>query len=104
MSPNGLTMRPGLVGGHMALGVTLFFQGKQAALRTFGGGFELFDPNMQFPNWPGFRPGVQCQFWPMLISWMLGYPDRSLDELRAAIRSAETLGHPSMRWERRRPP
>jgi len=30
----------------------------------------------------------------MLISWMLGYPDRSLDELRAAVRSAETLGHP----------
>jgi tetratricopeptide (TPR) repeat protein len=25
---------------------------------------------------------------------MLGYPDRSLDELRAAVRSAETLGHP----------
>ena len=30
----------------------------------------------------------------MLISWMLGYPDRSLEELRAAVRSAETLGHP----------
>jgi ATP/maltotriose-dependent transcriptional regulator MalT len=25
---------------------------------------------------------------------MLGYPDRSLDELRTAVRSAETLGHP----------
>jgi hypothetical protein len=23
-----------------------------------------------------------------------GYPDRSLDELRAAVKSAETLGHP----------
>ena len=30
----------------------------------------------------------------MLIFWMLGYPDRSLDELRAAVKSAETLGHP----------
>jgi hypothetical protein len=30
----------------------------------------------------------------MLISWMLGYPDRSLDELRAAVGGAETLGHP----------
>ena len=30
----------------------------------------------------------------MLISWMLGYQDRSLDELRTAARSAETLGHP----------
>ena len=25
---------------------------------------------------------------------MLGYPDRSLEELRAAVRSAEMLGHP----------
>jgi hypothetical protein len=25
---------------------------------------------------------------------MLSYPDRSLTELRAAVRSAETLGHP----------
>jgi tetratricopeptide (TPR) repeat protein len=49
---------------------------------------------MQFPDWPGSHPGVACQFWPALISWMLGYPDRSLEELRAAVRSAETLGHP----------
>jgi predicted ATPase len=84
-----------LVGAHMALGVTLFFQGElEPALAQFRRGFELFDPNMQFPDWPGSHPGVQCQFWPMLISWMLGYPDRSLEELRAAVRSAETLGHP----------
>jgi predicted ATPase len=30
----------------------------------------------------------------MLISWLLGYPDRSLEELGAAVRTAETLGHP----------
>ena len=29
-----------------------------------------------------------------LISWMLGYPDRSLNELKAAVGSARTLGHP----------
>ena len=84
-----------LVGAHMALGVTLFCQGKlEPALAHFRRGFEMFDPNMQFPDWPGSHPGVQCQFCPVLISWMLGYPDRSLDELRAAVRSAETLGHP----------
>jgi hypothetical protein len=84
-----------LVGGHIALGVTLFFQGKlEPALAQFRRGFELFDPNMQFPDWPGAHPGVQCQFWPMLISWMLGYPDRSLEELRAAVRGAERRGHP----------
>ena len=54
----------------------------------------MFDPNMQFPDWPGSHPAVQCQFSLAVISWMLGYPDRSLDELRAAVRSAETLGHP----------
>src|ERR1700758_459787 len=79
----------------MALGATLAAQGKlEPALAQFRRGFEMFDPNMQFPDWPGSHPGGQCQFFPMLISWMLGYPDRSLDELRAAVRNAETLGHP----------
>ncbi len=74
-----------LVGAHMALGAALFFQGKlEPALAHFRRGFELFDPNMQFPDWPGSHPGVQCQFWPALISWMLGYPDRSLDELQGS--------------------
>ena len=84
-----------LVGAHMALGVMLYYQGKlEPALVQFRRGLELFDPSMQFPNWPGSHPAVQCRFFPMLISWMLGYPDRSLDELKAAVRSAETLGHP----------
>src|SRR5260370_11816132 len=54
----------------------------------------MFDAKMRFPDWPGAHPGVQCHVYPMLISWMLGYPDRSLHELRAAVGSAETLGHP----------
>ena len=84
-----------LVGAHMALGVTLYCQGKlELALAHFRSGFEMFDPNMLFPDWPGPHPGVQCQFYLALISWMLGYPDRSLEELRAAVRSAETLRHP----------
>jgi len=83
------------VGAHVALGAVLFYQGKpEPALVYFRRGLEMFDPNMQFPDWPGSHPGVQCQFWPMLISWMLGYPDRSLQELIAAVESAETLGHP----------
>jgi hypothetical protein len=84
-----------LVGAYTTLGVVLFWQAKlEPALAHFRRGFEMFVPDMQFPDWPGSHPGVQCQFWPMLISWMLGYPDRSLEELRAAVKSAETLGHP----------
>ena len=84
-----------LVGAHITLGAVLFYQGKlEPALAQFRRGFELFDPNMQFPDWPGSHPGVQCQFYPARISWMLGYPDRSLDEMRAAVGSAETLAHP----------
>jgi predicted ATPase len=88
-----------LVGAHGALGAALFFQGKlEPALAHLRRGFAMFDPNMQFRDWPGAHPAVQCQFWPALISWMLGYPDRSLDELRAAVRGAETLGHPYTLW------
>jgi tetratricopeptide (TPR) repeat protein len=84
-----------LVGGHVVVGLVLYWQGKlEPALAQFRRGLEMFDPSMQFPDWPGSHPGVQCQYWLALISWMLGYPDRSLDELRAALGSAETLGHP----------
>jgi tetratricopeptide (TPR) repeat protein len=84
-----------LVGAHTTLGHTLYFQGKlEPALAHFRRGFELFDPTMQFPDWPGTRPSAACQSFATQISWMLGYPDRSLDEQRAAVRSAETLGHP----------
>jgi hypothetical protein len=79
----------------VTVGGTLFWQGKiDPALPHFRRGLEMFDPNMRFPDWPGSHPGVQCHFFPMMISWMLGYPDRSLEELTAAVRSAETLGHP----------
>jgi hypothetical protein len=84
-----------LVGAHQALGTGLFFQGKlEPALAHFRRGFEMFDPNMQLRDWPGAHPGVLCQVFSALISWMLGCPDRSLEELTAAVRSAETLGHP----------
>jgi tetratricopeptide (TPR) repeat protein len=84
-----------LVGGHMSLGAVLYHQGKlEPALAHFRRGFEMFAPNMQFPDWPGSHPGVVCQIYPMRISWMLGYPDWSLDQVRAAVGSAEALGRP----------
>ena len=85
-----------LVGGYVTVGLSLFFQGKlEPALAQFRQGFKMFDPEQpQLRDWPGVHPGLQCQFFPMLISWMLGYPDQSLEELKAAVRSAETIGHP----------
>jgi tetratricopeptide (TPR) repeat protein len=76
------------------VGGTLYWQGKlEPALAHFRRGFELFDPDTQLPDWPGSHPGLQCQLFPMLISWMLGYPERSLDELLVGVESAETIGH-----------
>jgi tetratricopeptide (TPR) repeat protein len=84
-----------LVGAHVVVGVALYQRGKlEPALSHFRRGLEMFDPDMQFPDLPGTHPSVQCHGFPMLISWMLGHPDRSLDELGAAVRDAETLGHP----------
>jgi class 3 adenylate cyclase/tetratricopeptide (TPR) repeat protein len=84
-----------LVGAHVAVGNALFLGGKlEPALAHCRRGFEMFDPDMQFPGWPGAHPSVQIHLNPMLIFWMLGYPDQSLEELRAAVKSAETLGHP----------
>jgi tetratricopeptide (TPR) repeat protein len=84
-----------LVGAYASLGGVLYWRGKlEPALSHYQRGFELFDPTMQFPDFPGPHPGVQCQYLLPFISWMLGYPHRSLDELRAAVGSAETLGHP----------
>jgi len=89
-----------LVGAHVVVGLTLYQQGKlEPALAHYRRGLEIFDPDMQFPDWPGTHPGVQCHGFPMLISWMLGHPNRSLEELRAAVRSAERLGHPlTLAW------
>jgi hypothetical protein len=54
-----------MITAHVALGAVLFYQGKpEPALVYFRRGLEMFDPNMQFPDWPGSHPGVQCQFWP----------------------------------------
>ena len=46
-----------LVGAHIALGTVLFNQGKlEPALAHYRRAFELFDPNMQFPDSAGFPP------------------------------------------------
>ena len=85
-----------LVGGHMALGSVLYSQGKleQAPLH-FQLALEKFDPReFNLPDWSGSHPAIQCQSYLATISWMLGYPGRSLEEAAAAVKSADALGHP----------
>jgi predicted ATPase len=78
----------------IALASTLYWQGKlEPAFAQYQRASELFDPNIQFPDYPGAHPRVQYRYLLPLISWMLGYPDRSLKELTAAVGSAEMLGH-----------
>ena len=49
--------------------MVLCFQGKlEPALAHFRQGFDLFNPKMQFPDWPGSHPGVQCRCSPRSVS------------------------------------
>ncbi len=69
------------VGGHMALGASLFHQGKiEPALAHYRQGFELFDPNMQ----PG-RPQEAAA----LLAPILGWFTEGLDT--ADLQAAKTL-------------
>jgi class 3 adenylate cyclase/tetratricopeptide (TPR) repeat protein len=85
-----------LGGAHMALGLVLYFLGELVlagpGLRL---GLEIISSNShQFQNWPGAHPAITSETFLALISWMLGYPDRALEEAAAAVKSAEALGHP----------
>jgi hypothetical protein len=85
-----------LVAAHQALGAVLYFRGKIVlADRHFRLSLAKFDSDShKFPDWPGSHPAIQCEFYLALISWILGYPDRALEEAHSAVKSAEALGHP----------
>jgi hypothetical protein len=90
--PNGSTMRPASSGRTSHSARRCSFRGNSSRrLRKFRRSFELFDPNMQFPDWLGAHPGVLCQFWLALTSWMLGHPDRSLVLYLAAFKETGTM-------------
>ena len=75
-----------LVGGYVTVGLSLLLPGKTRARHWRGipsSGFRDIRSAAVggFAIRPALHPGLQCQFFPMLISWMLGYPDQSLKEL-----------------------
>jgi class 3 adenylate cyclase/predicted ATPase len=85
-----------LVGAHTSLGATFFFQGKlEQARLQLGLSLEKFDSvSHVFPDWAGCHPAIQCASYLATISWILGYPDRAMEEAATAVKNAETLGHP----------
>jgi hypothetical protein len=83
-----------LVGGHQSLGGLRYWQGKRAGTRAASPGLRAVRSEHAVPGWPGSHPGVQSQFYVAVIYWMLGYPDRSLEEAGAARKSVEALDHP----------
>src|ERR1700739_3426145 len=87
-----------LVRAHMALGSSLFWQGKFVpALAHLRRGFEIFDPKMEFPDWPGSHPGVQCQFFPdadLLVARVPGSVPRRTGGSGKRCREARALVDP----------
>ncbi|MGE0821617.1 MAG: AAA family ATPase [Candidatus Binatia bacterium] len=85
-----------LVEAYFILGVTLLYSGElmdaQAALEY---GKALYDPRVHrsLTLVYGQDPGVGCRSYASLASWLLGYPDRALEESHDALSLARELAH-----------
>ena len=81
------------VEGHEMLACTLFHQGKFAsALSSATAGIEAFDPGAwgdPFAASLGMNASLTSHYWAGLALWCLGYPDRAMEPVRAALRLAE---------------
>jgi len=73
------------------LSCSLFHQGRfQEALRSARAALSVFEPDTgdPFAASLGMNAGVASHYWEGLALWCLGYPDRALGPLQAAIRVA----------------
>jgi adenylate cyclase len=73
------------------LSCSLFHQGRfQEALRSARAALSVFEPDTgdPFAASLGMNAGVASHYWEGLALWCLGYPDRALGPLEAAIRVA----------------
>ena len=86
-----------LLSAHQLIGTTLWFMGNFApAQEQFEQGISYYDPQQHrsYLRLTGEDQGVVCLSYMARTSWMLGYPDRSLDLSSKALTLARKLSHP----------
>jgi predicted ATPase len=87
-----------LLGAHQAVGITSFLRGEVVAARThLEQGLALYSPSQHrtYVSLYGEQdPGVSCRCFAAWARWVLGAADQALEQIHAAQRLAQELGHP----------
>jgi class 3 adenylate cyclase/predicted ATPase len=87
-----------LLEAHHALWATLFFGGELAAAQPhLAQGMRFYDPQRHRAHatlYSGHDPGVCCRMATAQSLWLLGYPDRAVTSIEAALVLAQQLAHP----------
>jgi TOMM system kinase/cyclase fusion protein len=86
-----------LLEAHWALTATLSWRGELAlALKHAEQGIALYEPQQHHSHafLYGLDPGVVCLSYAAYVRWFLGYPDRALERIHAALTLARELSHP----------
>jgi len=86
-----------LMQAHRAMGHTLLWRGEFApALVHFEQAIALYDPQQHrsLALSHGQEPGAQSRSFAAHVLWYLGYPDRALDTVGAALSQAREVAHP----------
>lgn len=86
-----------LIGTYILLGTISFWAGELTSGQAlFEKGLALYDPQQSahLSSRYGFDPATLFQRSLALIKWLLGYPERSLEHIRAGLNLAQELAHP----------
>jgi class 3 adenylate cyclase/predicted ATPase len=85
------------VGGHAALGMTLFMRGELAPSRAhLEQAIALYDPHQHrtLALHYSLDPKVGCLAFGAVALWMLGYPEQAVQRSQEAVTLAHELAHP----------
>jgi class 3 adenylate cyclase/tetratricopeptide (TPR) repeat protein len=87
-----------LVEAHHAMWNALVMTGRHLeALVHLDQGDALYDPRQHATlryQYGGHDPGACCLNWRAVTSWLLGFPDRALQEVNATLARVDELQHP----------
>jgi tetratricopeptide (TPR) repeat protein len=86
-----------LMQAHRAMGHTLLWEGEFApALTHFEQAVAVYDPQRHhsLALTYGQEPGVLSRGFAAHVLWYLGYPDRALEAMNAALRQGREVAHP----------